>query len=197
MFFNRLSDFSGTRSRGRTGTTLLSLVFETNASTDSAIRADLRFLRRIGWTKIEKIPRFQEFSANYFPAGPFPQSSPTGAVSVSSTTCTLPTGSPTRSGKRPPRTQNGPQQTEQHPADRTSPADRTAPNWGHAGERPTTRITSRSRNRPAHAGPGPDRSVPTTPRDSPHGPSPPCGSDAAASQWSSPPPLRSAPVRCG
>ena len=39
MFINRLSDFTGTRSRGRTGTTLLSLVFETNASTDSAIRA--------------------------------------------------------------------------------------------------------------------------------------------------------------
>ena len=34
------SDFTGTRSRGRTGTTLLSLVFETNASTDSAIRAN-------------------------------------------------------------------------------------------------------------------------------------------------------------
>ena len=31
--------FICTRSRGRTGTTLLSLVFETNASTDSAIRA--------------------------------------------------------------------------------------------------------------------------------------------------------------
>ena len=34
--------FDGTRSRGRTGTTLLSLVFETNASTDSAIRACVR-----------------------------------------------------------------------------------------------------------------------------------------------------------
>ncbi|OUN79110.1 hypothetical protein B5G09_01900 [Alistipes sp. An54] len=51
-------------------------MFETNASTDSAIRADYRFLRRIGWTKIEKIPRFQEFSANYFPAGPFSQPLP-------------------------------------------------------------------------------------------------------------------------
>ena len=40
-----------TRSRGRTGTTLLSLGFETNASTDSAIRAN-RLQRRIGRTKI-------------------------------------------------------------------------------------------------------------------------------------------------
>lgn len=34
-----LGFFTGTRSRDRTGTTLLSLVFETNASTNSAIRA--------------------------------------------------------------------------------------------------------------------------------------------------------------
>ena len=40
MIYNCLGFLSGTRSRGRTGTTLLSLVFETNASTDSAIRAD-------------------------------------------------------------------------------------------------------------------------------------------------------------
>ena len=40
-----LGFFTGTRSRGRTGTTLLSLVFETNASTDSAIRAFPRALR--------------------------------------------------------------------------------------------------------------------------------------------------------
>ena len=45
-----LGFFTGTRSRGRTGTTLLSLVFETNASTDSAIRANL--FRRIGMAKI-------------------------------------------------------------------------------------------------------------------------------------------------
>ena len=38
--FQRTSLFS-TRSRGRTGTSLLTLVFETNASTDSAIRAIL------------------------------------------------------------------------------------------------------------------------------------------------------------
>ena len=31
--------FLGTRSRGRTGTSFRTLVFETNASTDSAIRA--------------------------------------------------------------------------------------------------------------------------------------------------------------
>ncbi len=43
---NRGLNFSPlcTRSRGRTGTTLLSLVFETNASTDSAIRAFPRAL---------------------------------------------------------------------------------------------------------------------------------------------------------
>ncbi len=34
-----ISDFLRTQSRGRTGTILLSLVFETNASTDSAIWA--------------------------------------------------------------------------------------------------------------------------------------------------------------
>ena len=34
-----LSDIGGTRSRGRTGTSFRTLVFETNASTDSAIRA--------------------------------------------------------------------------------------------------------------------------------------------------------------
>ena len=45
LFYNYLGFFTGTRSRGRTGTTLLSLVFETNASTDSAIRAFPRALR--------------------------------------------------------------------------------------------------------------------------------------------------------
>lgn len=39
LFINDLALLESTRSRGRTGTTLLSLVFETNASTDSAIRA--------------------------------------------------------------------------------------------------------------------------------------------------------------
>ena len=43
-----------TQSRGRTGTTLLSLVFETNASTDSAIWAYLR----IGWAKVRHSSRF-------------------------------------------------------------------------------------------------------------------------------------------
>ena len=47
----RSDEVFSTRSRGRTGTTLLSLVFETNASTDSAIRAN-RLQRRIGRTKI-------------------------------------------------------------------------------------------------------------------------------------------------
>lgn len=47
-----------TRSRGRTGTTLLSLVFETNASTDSAIRANL--IRRIGMAKIVESLQFSK-----------------------------------------------------------------------------------------------------------------------------------------
>lgn|GEM_PF-5397095 len=36
-----------TRSRGRTGTSVTSLVFETSASTYSAIRASFQFLNRI------------------------------------------------------------------------------------------------------------------------------------------------------
>ena len=37
--YSILNSFSRTRSRGRTGTSFRTLVFETNASTDSAIRA--------------------------------------------------------------------------------------------------------------------------------------------------------------
>ena len=40
LVFNCLEFFHGTRSRGRTGTGVNLLVFETSASTDSAIRAD-------------------------------------------------------------------------------------------------------------------------------------------------------------
>ena len=53
-----LSRFTCTRSRGRTDTTLLSLVFETNASTDSAIRANL--IRRIGMAKIVESLQFSK-----------------------------------------------------------------------------------------------------------------------------------------
>ncbi len=53
-----------TRSRGRTGTTLLSLVFETNASTDSAIRADAAE-QRIGTAKIGEFRYISKKSATF------------------------------------------------------------------------------------------------------------------------------------
>ena len=61
LIVKSLAFLKSTRSRGRTGTTLLSLVFETNASTDSAIRANDRIARRIGRTKIRD---FHEISKN-------------------------------------------------------------------------------------------------------------------------------------
>ena len=59
-----LGFFTGTRSRGRTGTTLLSLVFETNASTDSAIRAHAA-QQRIGTTKIGQFRYFSKNSVTF------------------------------------------------------------------------------------------------------------------------------------
>ena len=182
-----------TRSRGRTGTTLLSLVFETNASTDSAIRADFRVQtpilpvswplkafpplqnlsaskslrikvsplqnsplqnlfhgpqstptgsyprpsRRIGWTKIEKIPRLQAFFPNYF-------------------------------------------------------QNRTPGLHRNSGG-----ITSPPRNSPAPCAPSPGRSAPTAPPSSQHAPSPPSGNDATASRSSSHQSLQSLPAHCG
>lgn len=64
LVFNCLEFFHGTRSRGRTGTTLLSLVFETNASTDSAIRASTA-LQRIGMAKIGQIRYFSKNSVTF------------------------------------------------------------------------------------------------------------------------------------
>ena len=46
-------DFLSTRSRGRTGTSFRTLVFETNASTDSAIRAGAATGGRAAAVKIE------------------------------------------------------------------------------------------------------------------------------------------------
>ena len=64
LTYNCLRFFPGTRSRGRTGTTLLSLVFETNASTDSAIRASTA-LQRIGMAKIGQIRYFSKNSVTF------------------------------------------------------------------------------------------------------------------------------------
>ena len=64
MVYNCLGFSHSTRSRGRTGTTLLSLVFETNASTDSAIRADAAE-QRIGTAKIGEFRYISKKSATF------------------------------------------------------------------------------------------------------------------------------------
>ena len=63
-----------TRSRGRTGTILLSLVFETNASTDSAIRARPFFRERIGCANVGIYSQFANSEPIKMAVAVFPQS---------------------------------------------------------------------------------------------------------------------------
>ncbi len=222
---NCLGFFAGTRSRGRTGTTLLSLVFETNASTDSAIRADFRMHAANRVDKDRKNPCIKEFSGKLFSTRrltePLPGNvqQPPGADPASRFRgCNRPSPPrPFRSAAATPPPQS---RTDSRTDFRTGLHSR-APDL-RSGSAPrkistlnqlarsaprrisppesTRRISAPApfpgRNRPAPCVPWPDRSAPTTPRNWPPAPSPPCGSAAEASRWSSTRPLRSVPARC-
>ena len=169
-----------------------------NSSQAPSSRSDPRSARRIGWTKIEKIPLLQEFSVIYFychnplPANPIALPLPSRPKIHDILQYPPPFLNPgfSRATNNRRSLQSACQKLQKPILKRIR---------CQVLPRPTiycvaSGITSPHRNRPAPCVPEPGRSMPTTPRDSPPGPSLPYGNVEEGSPASSAQPLRSAPA---
>ena len=204
-----------TRSRGRTGTTLLSLVFETNASTDSAIRANRSLHANRDCKCIKNSPN-QKFWAEFIRfqgRSPRKPAAPTSVRTARQHPRTrLRTARARRCPARPGTTQYNPTQlsTTRHDLARLStthhcPAlsgttqhNSVQPSTARQTQRaPVRPVTARDGRRHGFSAPWRCPPAPSARRCWPPGPSPPNGNGQAASRRSSRPPRRFARARCG
>ena len=190
--YSILNSFHRTRSRGRTGTTLLSLVFETNASTDSAIRANRSLHANRDCKCIKNSPN-QKFWAEFIRFQGRSPRKPAAPTSVR----TARQHPPHTALHHPVRHCPSRPSTTQHDSARLSTPQHNPTQLSTTRHCPSLPVTARDGRRHGFSAPWRCPPAPSARRCWPPGPSPPNGNGQAASRQSSRPPLRFARARCG